>query len=160
MVGPIRYWKIGAFLLKPLKLHPGALANVLPSLVPSLLPPAVLPIPIQSSFLFPRSSNEVMTQGRDKLRQLAEILKSSVPGKKILVEGHASRERAGQEAHNQLISEKRARSVAAELALYGVPEKNLTFRGLGATQPVQSNTTEEGRRHNRRVEVKVMLGET
>ena len=122
--------------------------------------PAVLPIPIQSSFLFSVSSNEVLPQGRNKLRQLAQVLKNIAPSKKILVEGHASRERAGQESQNQLISEKRARSVAAELALYGVPERNLTFKGLGDTRPVQSNTTEKGRTKNRRVEVKVILGET
>ena len=59
-------------------------------------------------------------------------------------------------ANNQVLSEKRAQSVAQILAAKGVEASRLTVLGLGDQQPVGPNTSAEGRGLNRRVEIEVL----
>ena len=54
---------------------------------------------------------------------------------------------------NEVLSEKRAGSVAQYLVSQGVPQNEITTRGMGPANPVASNATEAGRAQNRRVEV-------
>ncbi len=68
----------------------------------------------------------------------------------VLVLGHASE---GESPDVEELSLARARFVAELLVEEGIPEKGMTVEGLGATAPVDSNTTPEGRRRNRRVEI-------
>jgi outer membrane protein OmpA-like peptidoglycan-associated protein len=91
--------------------------------------------------------------GRDRVNQIAAIVNREAPGRRLSVEGHASRERPDQEAYNQQLSERRARTVADGLTAEGVDRNRVSARGLGTTSPIASNDTEEGRRRNRRVEV-------
>ncbi|MEO9601495.1 OmpA family protein [Parasphingorhabdus sp.] len=62
----------------------------------------------------------------------------------------------GSDAYNQSLSERRAESVANFLANSGVQRARLATRGYGESQPVASNSTEEGRAANRRVEIKIV----
>ncbi|WP_322015179.1 type VI secretion system protein TssL, long form [Paraburkholderia sp. J12] len=55
--------------------------------------------------------------------------------------------------NNQMLSEKRAASVADVLMTHGVPAGRIEATGKGDTEPVADNTTAEGRSRNRRVEV-------
>lgn len=59
----------------------------------------------------------------------------------------------GAAAHNQTLSENRARSVSNYLVKQGVQAARLTSEGRAATDPVADNATTEGRAQNRRVEV-------
>jgi len=59
----------------------------------------------------------------------------------------------GAAAHNQTLSENRARSVTNYLAKQGVGATRLTTEGRGATDPIADNGTAEGRATNRRVEI-------
>ena len=102
---------------------------------------------------FQFDSAELTPEGRDRVGQVAAILKNQAPGRGVSVEGHASRERPEQEAYNQRLSERRAQSVAGSLERYGIGPSRITTRGLGTQSPIASNDTEEGRRRNRRVEV-------
>ena len=56
---------------------------------------------------------------------------------------------------NQVLSEKRAASVAQWLQQAGIPAENIRVEGKGDSQPVGSNATPEGRAQNRRVEILV-----
>lgn len=103
--------------------------------------------------LFQFDSAELTPDGRDRVKQMSSIVKDKAQGRKISVEGHASRERADQEAYNQELSERRARAVAGTLESNGIERDRIVARGLGTRFPVASNETEEGRRKNRRVEV-------
>jgi len=49
--------------------------------------------------------------------------------------------------------EKRAQAVLARLTAPGIPAARLTARGLGQSQPIADNTTEDGGAKNRRVEL-------
>jgi outer membrane protein OmpA-like peptidoglycan-associated protein len=102
---------------------------------------------------FQFDSANLTTDGRDRVRQIASIVNRQAGGRSISVEGHASRERAEQEAYNQQLSEKRARMVADELAYDGVDSSRLRSKGLGTRSPIAPNDSDEGRSRNRRVEV-------
>ena len=102
---------------------------------------------------FQFDSAELTPDGRDRINQIAGIVKRDVPNRRIAVEGHASRESAAQEDYNQRLSERRANTVASALERDGLSNGRLSARGLGTRSPLASNETEEGRRQNRRVEV-------
>ena len=102
---------------------------------------------------FQFDSAELTPDGRDRVNQIASIVKRDAPGRRITVEGHASRERAANETYNQQLSERRANTVANSLERNGVDSRQISTRGLGTRSPMATNDTEDGRRQNRRVEV-------
>jgi outer membrane protein OmpA-like peptidoglycan-associated protein len=102
---------------------------------------------------FQFDSADLTAEGRDRVNQIADIIKREAPNRHVSVEGHASRESAAQEAYNQRLSERRANTVADALERDGIANSQLSARGLGTRSPVATNDTEEGRRQNRRVEV-------
>lgn len=102
---------------------------------------------------FQFDSAELTPEGRDRVDQIATVLKNQAPGRRLSVEGHASRERPEQEAYNQKLSERRAQTITGSLERTGISPSQITTRGLGTQSPVASNDTEEGRQRNRRVEV-------
>jgi OOP family OmpA-OmpF porin len=69
---------------------------------------------------------------------------------KIGLAGHASIE--GTAEYNLQLSIDRANAVKMYLVNAGADAKKITVKGYGATRPIASNETEEGRMKNRRVE--------
>jgi outer membrane protein OmpA-like peptidoglycan-associated protein len=53
---------------------------------------------------------------------------------------------------NRKLSADRAASVVKWLTKNGIDKARLTSQGFGPDRPIADNTTEEGRRNNRRVE--------
>ena len=86
---------------------------------------------------------------RDLAALASNLLK--YPNSNIVVTGHT--DSTGTLAHNMDLSKRRAQSVAAVLTANGVPASRIVTTGVGPTQPVASNATEQGRAANRRVEV-------
>ncbi|MFI5367150.1 MAG: OmpA family protein, partial [Candidatus Binatia bacterium] len=86
------------------------------------------------------------------LDEAAQILKDE-SGILVVVEG--STDSNGSEAHNRTLSQRRAQAVRQYLIDHGVSERRLRAEGLGASRPVASNDTEDGRAQNRRVELHV-----
>ncbi len=70
----------------------------------------------------------------------------------IEIQGHTSK--TGGFKHNMLLSERRAIAVKKYL-VDGTNSPNLTTRGYGWTQPIDTNDTEAGRANNRRVQLEV-----
>ena len=97
----------------------------------------------------------VMLPGEEsKLMNISEIL-LRYPGRDILVVGHTAR--INSRSDGQLLSEERAETVARYLIDSGVRhETQVMTRGMGHTRPVGDNSTEEGRRRNRRVEIIIL----
>jgi outer membrane protein OmpA-like peptidoglycan-associated protein len=102
---------------------------------------------------FEFDSADLTRDGRNKVDQIAGIIRRDAPNRRITVEGHASRESAAAEAYNQRLSERRANTVADALERNGVNGRNLSAQGLGTRAPIATNDTESGRQQNRRVEV-------
>jgi OOP family OmpA-OmpF porin len=72
---------------------------------------------------------------------------------RIVVEGHSDSK--GSEAYNQQLSLRRAWAVHDYLVRLGVASNRILVVGKGATVPIATNATREGRAQNRRVELVV-----
>ena len=79
------------------------------------------------------------------------IIKSK-PGAGVVLEGHT--DSVGTEKYNMALSIRRANSVKAYFVKKGVEAGRITAVGFGKTQPRYDNKTAEGRKMNRRVEIK------
>ena len=87
------------------------------------------------------------------LDDVAQVL-MGMPDTPVEIAGHTSDE--GDEFYNIDLSQRRAASVKAYLKDAGVNADRLTAKGYGAQAPLADNDTIDGRRNNRRVEVKVI----
>lgn len=88
-----------------------------------------------------------------ELQKVIGLLKDE-PGLKILITGHT--DNIGTDEYNQALSERRVQAVVAYLVSQGIPAQRLSTRGNGATRPVATNDTEEGRQQNRRSEFEII----
>jgi OOP family OmpA-OmpF porin len=68
----------------------------------------------------------------------------------ISISGHT--DSVGSEAYNQNLSKQRAKAVANYLEQLGLPKEQIVWQGRGGLKPIASNSSEEGRKLNRRVE--------
>ena len=102
------------------------------------------------TFVF--GTDQLNNNGKTSLKQVATELEN-YPDAEVLVEGHT--DNVGSDEVNQVISEKRASSVATSLKKdYGV-RNNIAVIGKGKSEPIASNDTAEGRAQNRRVEITI-----
>jgi flagellar motor protein MotB len=51
---------------------------------------------------------------------------------------------------------ERAQRIVTELTNRGIPADRFIYKGSGGTKPVGDNSSEEGRRINRRVEITIL----
>jgi outer membrane protein OmpA-like peptidoglycan-associated protein len=103
-----------------------------------------------TGLLYSTGSTALNSDSRYNIEKLARIL-NRYHNTNVVIEGHT--DSVGSESSNQLLSERRAESVATLLRTYGVSGNRLNAVGYGQTRPVATNETESGRRLNRRVEV-------
>ena len=101
------------------------------------------------SVQFALGSAEITRDSASVLDELANIL--SGRNSSITISGHTCT--LGSEQLNQRLSERRAASVKAYLVKKGIPADSMSTRGYGFHQPKFDNSTEEGRRLNRRAEI-------
>jgi outer membrane protein OmpA-like peptidoglycan-associated protein len=104
--------------------------------------------------LFDVDKATLKVQAREILSKVCGILQVAgniTGGYTLSIEGHT--DSTGSDAHNQVLSEKRAQSVRDYLVNCGLSATALTAKGFGKTQPLVSNDTAEGRQRNRRVEI-------
>ena len=73
------------------------------------------------------------------------------PGLSLQIEGHT--DSTGENAYNQGLSERRAKSVRGYLVNSGVGGSRLSTLGFGEAKPAYPNDTQENRRGNRRTEL-------
>jgi outer membrane protein OmpA-like peptidoglycan-associated protein/outer membrane protein assembly factor BamB len=87
------------------------------------------------------------------LIRILEMMEGN-PGLRIEIAGHT--DSTGTKEFNQKLSENRAESVASWLIQNGILSTRITTLGYGEARPVADNETDEGRRKNRRTEIKIM----
>ena len=93
----------------------------------------------------------LLPASKPALAAVAQLMRA-MPGWTLRIEGHT--DTIGGAAANQALSQRRAEAVRDALSSqYALPAKRMTASGFGATRPVASNTTLEGRAANRRVEL-------
>jgi OOP family OmpA-OmpF porin len=87
---------------------------------------------------------------RDEIKKVADFMKT-YPKTTAVIEGHT--DNTNTAAYNQKLSEERANSVRQYLINnFGIKASRLTAVGYGLTKPIASNSTEEGKQKNRRVQ--------
>jgi len=102
--------------------------------------------------LFDTGKYELRPEAREKLARLSGIVLSH-PGLILQVEGHT--DSTGSDELNQKLSEQRAGATRDYLIQQGLTADRITAVGFGKTMPMADNSTAEGRRKNRRVEIVV-----
>jgi OOP family OmpA-OmpF porin len=99
---------------------------------------------------FDTDSDRLTPDSGPVMKMVADGLKRN-PAMKLLIEGHT--DSTGDAKHNLELSQKRAGAVKSTLAgQFGIEENRLAVAGLGATKPISTNDTPQGRADNRRVE--------
>ncbi len=100
---------------------------------------------------FDTNRDALKPDSKPTLEQIARLLKSN-PGLKIIVTGHTDNQ--GAFDYNADLSRRRAAAVVTALAAdYGIAKDRLTPFGAGMSAPAATNSTDEGRAKNRRVEL-------
>jgi outer membrane protein OmpA-like peptidoglycan-associated protein len=100
---------------------------------------------------FDFNKSVVRPVGSNIIKQIAEVLLTGSRYRPVAVEGHT--DSVGSSGYNRRLSMLRARAVSHELVAYGLNARQIAARGFGESRPISTNTTEEGRQKNRRVEV-------
>lgn len=99
---------------------------------------------------FDVDSDVLRADAKSALEQLLEAL-TALPAATVTIEGHTDSD--GSDAHNQDLSERRAKAVVAWLVARGIDAARLAPIGKGEAAPIADNDTSAGRALNRRVEV-------
>jgi outer membrane protein OmpA-like peptidoglycan-associated protein len=107
---------------------------------------------VDSELVFPSGSAEIQPEFLVTLDRMATLMMTNT-GVTTVVEGHA--DSRGDKAVNLSLSQRRADSVVAYLESKGIESTRLTPVGKGSTEPIADDSTEEGRRQNRRIEFSV-----
>lgn len=105
---------------------------------------------IADRVLFGVDSSDLQPESAAVIERLTKIL-LGVQIEGSLVEGHT--DSTGSAEYNQALSLRRAQAVKAAMVASGMGEAAVRVIGLGETDPIESNDTEEGRAQNRRVVV-------
>lgn len=85
----------------------------------------------------------------DELKKLIDYLKVNTK-LKIVITGHT--DSIGTVKYNTKLSLSRAKEIGTYLINNGIESTRISFAGKGSSEPVSSNSNEEGRQKNRRVE--------
>jgi flagellar motor protein MotB len=121
-------------------------------------------IGISGNVLFALNSDQLQPQGRDLLKSLAGPLSAYLGANDeiLMVSGFTDDQRLREGnrrfADNWELSAQRALTVTRALIDDGVPASSLFAAAFGSGQPVSSNTDEQGRAKNRRVEIAPVPG--
>jgi outer membrane protein OmpA-like peptidoglycan-associated protein/tetratricopeptide (TPR) repeat protein len=89
-----------------------------------------------------------------ELKRALKVLEKH-PEINIQIEGHT--DNVGSEEYNLDLSDRRAHSVQEYLVKNGLdPKRIIQVIGFGESKPVETNETDDGREHNRRVEFRIV----
>ncbi len=104
---------------------------------------------MEESVLFDLNKSQVKNRVKPNLNTLAKALEEN-PDIRIKIDGYTCN--LGSENHNLVLSLDRSKAIKEYLITRNVDANHVTVEGYGESEPVTSNTTEEGRSQNRRVE--------
>lgn len=108
----------------------------------------VKPVVLQNVY-FDFASAILLPESTPELQKLADLMLEN-PKTSVEILGHT--DATGDTESNLELSKARARAVYQWLIDHGVDAERVSFKGLGESQPVADNETEEGRSQNRRTE--------
>ena len=95
----------------------------------------------------------IIPDANKALLERATKIITEVPDMKLMIIGHTDSQ--ASDAYNMQLSQERADSVKAYLVSQGVDASKLVTKGMGESEPIADNSTEQGRFRNRRIEFMV-----
>ncbi|MGE5481010.1 MAG: OmpA family protein [Chloroflexota bacterium] len=113
-----------------------------------------LRVPKQINNFKSSADAQLTTLDKAYLDELAEYIKTH-PGYEVRLSAHSD-DRGGSLTANMSNSIKRGEAVRRYLIKQGAPMGSVLLKSNGSAYPIDLNTTEEGRRRNRRVEILVV----
>jgi outer membrane protein OmpA-like peptidoglycan-associated protein len=113
-------------------------------------------IDFKEKVLFGFDRSDLGTNAATNLDKLINVL-NKYPDTDIEIIGHTDNK--GTDDYNQGLSQRRANSVSAYLKNHGITSSRVSTKGMGESDPIASNETEEGRAQNRRVEFVITANE-
>ena len=116
-----------------------------------------LVVKFNSAILFDTGKAELKPASQHDLGDFAKVL-TEYKDTDLVIEGHT--DNRGKKALNQKLSVARAESVVSFLEGQGVARARMTAKGYADDMPVADNSTEEGRRQNRRVQIQIAANES
>ncbi|MFJ6439564.1 OmpA family protein [Streptomyces sp. NPDC091649] len=111
---------------------------------------------LQAEVLFGKDSAKLSSAANARIAAIAEEIKKQ-NATKVRVFGFT--DNLGSSAHGDVLSKQRADAVHGVLSKELGPAITYEIRGYGEQYPIASNSSEEGRKKNRRVEVSFPRGE-
>jgi len=117
-----------------------------------------LVITFVAEVLFDSGKAKLRSDSLPILDKVVKILKETVPGNRVGIEGHTDNEPIKHSAweSNWELSAQRALGVLHYLEEVGITSERLAAIGYGEHQAIASNDTDEGRQINRRVEIVIL----
>jgi len=101
------------------------------------------------------------TLSDDAKAQLDELGNQAKGMNRYVIEVQGFTDKSGSATYNETLSDRRAQAVARYLAnQYQIPVRSISILGSGYAQPVADDKTRDGRKMNRRVEVRLWVPES
>ncbi|MEO9532215.1 MAG: OmpA family protein [Crocinitomicaceae bacterium] len=101
---------------------------------------------------FDADKTHLLPEARPLLKELRDVL-NEYPNIKINILGHTGN--IGLDQYNLILSLERALTVKDYLEKLGIQESRLHHHGFGESRPIATNSTEAGRKKNRRIEFEI-----
>jgi outer membrane protein OmpA-like peptidoglycan-associated protein len=110
------------------------------------------------SVLFAFNSDKLTPEGKQQLDEIGAQAKGT---DRFVIEVQGFTDKSGSATYNETLSEARAQAVARYLTNQSqIPIRNLSMLGSGYAMPVADDKTRDGRKMNRRVEVRLWVPES
>lgn len=103
------------------------------------------------NILFDVDKATIRPAAEANLKEIAGSIEKRYKGGDIRVYGFTDAK--GGAGYNKDLAQQRADAVKAWMRSNGIDEARISVNAIGEAQPVATNTTEEGRQQNRRVEI-------
>ena len=104
------------------------------------------------NIFFDTGKSTLRAESNAELDRLVKLMKD-VPTLKIEISGHT--DNTGSATLNETLSQSRAEAVVAYLTTKGIAANRMTAKGYGASKPIASNATDDGKQQNRRTEFEI-----
>lgn len=139
----------------PVEIPAGQTATIEVTLARARVRVAVDRIELMDKVYFGYDSARIEPSSLPVLDEVAAVLLARPELGRVEIGGHTDAD--GPEGYNLHLSQLRVEAVRAYLISRGVPAERLVARGYGESAPIDTNLTERGRSHNRRVDF-LLLG--